>query len=122
MAEITPEGIARFHAGQESRQTPARLYAVSTPPQGATRAPVAVVVNEHSRRFPRTLRDAFKQSEGYRHAAGRVDESGAMIVEDEPPALGLRALITPDRVCWAIIIALGLWVVRWAWLAPKVGT
>jgi hypothetical protein len=33
-----------------------------------------------------------------------------------------RAEVLADRVCWLIWVGFAVWVVQWAWLAPKVGS
>lgn len=102
MAEITPESIARSmerfgRAGLSFEQLDRGLRSASAAPQSATRSPIEVIVNEHSRRFPRTMQQAFKQSEGYRFSGWKP----------------LERDVWAERVSWTIAIGLLLWL-GWA--------
>jgi hypothetical protein len=88
---------------------------------GPPRKVVGESITDPGRRkpIPRTLVEAFPISEGRRHAFGRIREDGALEVDPSPRPRGLRAWVTPDRVCWLIVLGVAAFIVRWAWLAPK---
>ncbi len=58
-----------------------------------------IIVNEHSRRFPRTLKDAFPVSENYRAAI------------EGPESMHVERVV--DIVCFALSILALVWM---AWL------
>lgn len=105
MADLTPEGIERAAA----RPLPAFLSLIpasdAAAPPSAARRPVEVIVNEHSRRFPRTLQQAFKQSEGYRSTVWHYPAPAPLL----------------DRLSWSIILGLAGWLVWWCIVTPKGG-
>ncbi len=76
------------------------------PPAPSRRLVGQVIDSGRRKPVPRTLQQAFPQSEGYRIALYC------------PAPRWART----DRICWAIVIALACLIVRWAYLAPKVPT
>ena len=64
------------------------------------------IVNETTKRFPRTLVDAFPDSEGYR--------DGFELPREEPPLTTIF-----EGACWLLAIALLSWV---AWAALHAST
>jgi hypothetical protein len=73
--------------------------------------PTGVIANEHSRRFPRTLQEAFPVSEGYR-------ESVEGPTEAERHSARMNRII--DGVCWAVFLLGVAWIGWQAWKASKV--
>ncbi len=61
-------------------------------------------VPETTRRYPRTLAEAFKQSEGYRRAGWYYPAPAPLM----------------DRISWFIVIGLASWLLWIAYHAPKV--
>jgi hypothetical protein len=71
---------------------------------------IPVVVNEHSRRFPRTLQDAFRISEGYRHSI-------ELPTAEERRERFVYLLI--ETVCWGVSIGFLVFCAWWSWTTKK---
>jgi hypothetical protein len=91
-------------------------YPSNTQPVG-----VAQVIDSGRRKpVPRTLKQAFPQSEGYRFAI--EGPAGEMLPLDGSIVRQRRRWLTADRVCWLMVLAGAGWLLLWAWNAPKVGS
>ena len=70
-----------------------------------------VITNEHSRRFPRTLQNAFPISEGYR------DSIEGPSPEEERARIARRVV---DLASWAIVVGFFAYLGWLSWTTPKV--